>query len=227
ARPATRNPCASSTPRPSRATSPSSSTSRSETLSGGGVSIRGVAAAEPVSRERAVGLGLVLAAAVSPQVGAAFAVTLFDELGPAGARRRAGLLRQPVWLAGRGAARRRLRHLHVAAPRRKGSGDPVPTDARGPSGAGSVPLDSVRLCRGRRPDGVPGARTRQRAPARAARLPGRRSSCRRARSDRRRPVALAAPHIFGAEVTNGPERTLLVRAPDRRCRAREVVLPRA
>ena len=30
-------------------------------------------------------MGLVLAAAVSPKVGAAFAVTLFDELGPAGA----------------------------------------------------------------------------------------------------------------------------------------------
>jgi len=39
----------------------------------------------PVSRERAAAVGLVLAAAVSPQLGAAFAVTLFDELGPAGA----------------------------------------------------------------------------------------------------------------------------------------------
>src|SRR5919198_6623639 len=39
----------------------------------------------PVSRERAAAVGLVLAATVSPQVGAAFAVTLFDELGPAGA----------------------------------------------------------------------------------------------------------------------------------------------
>ena len=39
----------------------------------------------PVSRQRAAAVGLVLAAAVSPQVGAAFAVTLFDELGPAGA----------------------------------------------------------------------------------------------------------------------------------------------
>src|SRR5215207_11544359 len=39
----------------------------------------------PVSRERAAAVGLVLAAAMSPQVGAAFAVTLFDELGPAGA----------------------------------------------------------------------------------------------------------------------------------------------
>lgn len=38
----------------------------------------------PVSRERAAAVGLVLAAAVSPQIGAAFAVTLFDELGPAG-----------------------------------------------------------------------------------------------------------------------------------------------
>lgn len=39
----------------------------------------------PVSRERAAAVGLVLAAAVSAQVGAAFAVTLLDELGPAGA----------------------------------------------------------------------------------------------------------------------------------------------
>ncbi len=39
----------------------------------------------PVGRERAVAVGMVLVAAVSPQVGAAFAVTLFDELGPAGA----------------------------------------------------------------------------------------------------------------------------------------------
>ena len=39
----------------------------------------------PESRERAAAVGLVLIAAVSPQVGAAFAVTLFDELGPAGA----------------------------------------------------------------------------------------------------------------------------------------------
>jgi inner membrane transporter RhtA len=38
-----------------------------------------------VGRERAAAVGLVLVAAVSPQLGAAFAVTLFDELGPAGA----------------------------------------------------------------------------------------------------------------------------------------------
>ena len=38
-----------------------------------------------VGRERAIAVGLVIAAAVSPQLGAAFAVTLFDELGPAGA----------------------------------------------------------------------------------------------------------------------------------------------
>ena len=38
-----------------------------------------------MSRERAAAVGLVLAAALSPQLGAAFAVTLFDELGPAGA----------------------------------------------------------------------------------------------------------------------------------------------
>ena len=37
------------------------------------------------SRERPVAVGLVLAAAASLQVGAAFAVTLFDELGPGGA----------------------------------------------------------------------------------------------------------------------------------------------
>jgi inner membrane transporter RhtA len=36
-------------------------------------------------RERAAAVGLVIVAAVSPQLGAAFAVTLFDELGPAGA----------------------------------------------------------------------------------------------------------------------------------------------
>ncbi len=39
----------------------------------------------PVSRGRAAAVGLVVVAAVSPQIGAAFAVTLFDELGPAGA----------------------------------------------------------------------------------------------------------------------------------------------
>jgi inner membrane transporter RhtA len=38
-----------------------------------------------MSRERAAAVGLVLAAAGSLQVGAAFAVTLFDDLGPAGA----------------------------------------------------------------------------------------------------------------------------------------------
>jgi inner membrane transporter RhtA len=38
-----------------------------------------------VSRQRPVAVGLVLAAAGSLQVGAAFAVTLFDELGPGGA----------------------------------------------------------------------------------------------------------------------------------------------
>src|SRR5215207_5313196 len=38
-----------------------------------------------MSRERPVAVGLVLAAAGSLQVGAAFAVTLFDELGPGGA----------------------------------------------------------------------------------------------------------------------------------------------
>jgi inner membrane transporter RhtA len=38
-----------------------------------------------VRRERAAAVGLVVAAAVSPQIGAALAITLFDELGPAGA----------------------------------------------------------------------------------------------------------------------------------------------
>ena len=38
-----------------------------------------------VGRARAIAVGLVVIAAVSPQVGAALAVTLFDELGPAGA----------------------------------------------------------------------------------------------------------------------------------------------
>lgn len=41
--------------------------------------------APSVGRERAAAVGFVLVAAVSPQIGAAFAVTLFDELGPAGA----------------------------------------------------------------------------------------------------------------------------------------------
>jgi inner membrane transporter RhtA len=39
----------------------------------------------PEGRGRAAAVGLVVVAAVSPQIGAAFAVTLFDELGPAGA----------------------------------------------------------------------------------------------------------------------------------------------
>jgi inner membrane transporter RhtA len=38
-----------------------------------------------LGRERAAAVGLVVAACLSPQLGAAFAVTLFDELGPAGA----------------------------------------------------------------------------------------------------------------------------------------------
>ena len=39
----------------------------------------------PVTRTRAAAVGMVVVAAVSPQIGAALAVTLFDELGPAGA----------------------------------------------------------------------------------------------------------------------------------------------
>ena len=46
--------------------------------------IRDVVGARPVRRDRAAAVGLVVIAAVSPQIGAAFAVTLFDELGPAG-----------------------------------------------------------------------------------------------------------------------------------------------
>jgi inner membrane transporter RhtA len=41
--------------------------------------------APAVGRERAIAVALVVAACLSPQLGAAFAVTLFDELGPAGA----------------------------------------------------------------------------------------------------------------------------------------------
>src|SRR5919109_1931057 len=39
----------------------------------------------PAGRGRAAAVGLVLAAAASPQLGAALAVTLFDQLGPGGA----------------------------------------------------------------------------------------------------------------------------------------------
>ena len=39
----------------------------------------------PEGRERAAAVGLVVVACVSPQIGAALAVTLFDELGAAGA----------------------------------------------------------------------------------------------------------------------------------------------
>jgi inner membrane transporter RhtA len=46
---------------------------------------RGMSRELGAGRERAAAVGLVLVAAVSPQIGAAFAVTLFDELGPAGA----------------------------------------------------------------------------------------------------------------------------------------------
>jgi inner membrane transporter RhtA len=43
------------------------------------------AAPPSVGRERGIAVGLVIVAAISPQLGAAVAVTLFDELGPAGA----------------------------------------------------------------------------------------------------------------------------------------------
>src|SRR4051794_3360193 len=39
----------------------------------------------PVSRGRAAAVALVVVACLSPQLGAALAITLFDELGPAGA----------------------------------------------------------------------------------------------------------------------------------------------
>ena len=39
----------------------------------------------PDGRQRAAAVGLVVVACISPQIGAAFAVTLFDDLGPAGA----------------------------------------------------------------------------------------------------------------------------------------------
>ena len=45
----------------------------------------GVDARRRMTRDRAAAVGLVLVACTSPQIGAAFAVTLFDELGPAGA----------------------------------------------------------------------------------------------------------------------------------------------
>ncbi|HSL76515.1 MAG TPA: DMT family transporter [Candidatus Limnocylindrales bacterium] len=45
----------------------------------------GVVARPGMTRERAAAVALVLVACTSPQIGAAFAVTLFDELGPAGA----------------------------------------------------------------------------------------------------------------------------------------------
>ncbi|HET9755911.1 MAG TPA: EamA family transporter [Candidatus Limnocylindrales bacterium] len=55
----------------------------------------------PVGRARAAAVGLVLVAAVSPQIGAAFAVTLFDELGPAGAAflrlAIAAIIRWAIW----------------------------------------------------------------------------------------------------------------------------------
>src|SRR5262245_58029921 len=44
----------------------------------------GAVRAASASRGRAAAVGLVVVAAVSPQLGAAFAVTLFGELGPAG-----------------------------------------------------------------------------------------------------------------------------------------------
>jgi inner membrane transporter RhtA len=52
-----------------------------------------------VSAQRPVAVGLVLAAATSLQVGAAFAVTLFDDLGPAGAAfLRLGLAAVILWV---------------------------------------------------------------------------------------------------------------------------------
>jgi inner membrane transporter RhtA len=51
---------------------------------GAGAATGGRATGANVGRERAVAVGLVVAACLSPQLGAAFAVTLFGELGPAG-----------------------------------------------------------------------------------------------------------------------------------------------
>ena len=48
------------------------------------MSTRAGTAGPPVGRERATAVALVLASVVSPQVGAAYAVTLFGDLGPAG-----------------------------------------------------------------------------------------------------------------------------------------------
>jgi inner membrane transporter RhtA len=59
---------------------PDTTTEGDPAIDGTGGAIR-----PPVARGRAVAVGMVIVAAVSPQVGAAFAVTLFDELGPAGA----------------------------------------------------------------------------------------------------------------------------------------------
>jgi inner membrane transporter RhtA len=51
-----------------------------------------------VGRERAAAVGMVVAATATPQVGAAFAVTLFDELGPAGtAFLRLGFAAMVLW----------------------------------------------------------------------------------------------------------------------------------
>jgi inner membrane transporter RhtA len=68
-----------------------------------------------MSRERPVAVGLVLAAAGSLQVGAAFAVTLFDELGPGGAAfLRLALAAVVLWAAWRPAIPSHLPDLWLA-----------------------------------------------------------------------------------------------------------------
>jgi uncharacterized protein len=72
-----------------------------------------------------------------------------------------------------------------------------------------------------------GARTRQRRPPRAARLPGRRPRRRRAGSHRRHPLALAAPRTGRGGGHRRCGCPLLARAGDRRRRPRQVLLRRA
>src|SRR5262249_19063712 len=61
--------------------------------------------------------------------------------------------REPVRLAERGVARRRLRHVRVPAPRWKGGGEPVPADARGARGdcfvVAAAPTRSLAAARSR------------------------------------------------------------------------------
>jgi inner membrane transporter RhtA len=68
-----------------------------------------------MGRERGVAVGLVLAAAGSLQVGAAFAVTLFDELGPGGAAfLRLAFAALVLWAIWRPRIPARVRELRIA-----------------------------------------------------------------------------------------------------------------